>query len=106
MNVILVFKRLNWDELLYMSPAEKYEFKKFLELKKENKGIYDIWDLILIAIISASSMTFILSILVLYFPSVAKPDLSVVMGAPAFILTVASLVIEIFRRGKKYRPKE
>jgi len=110
MNVILVFKRLNWDELLYISPAEKNEFKKFLELKTENKGIYDKWDSILLAIFWASLMTLFLSILLylIYIinPALFKPFLSQVLGVPSFILTLASRIIETFRRGKKYRSKE
>jgi len=100
MNVVLVFKRLNWDELLYISPAEKGEFREFQKLKTENKGIYDKWDLIFITIALASLATFILSNLFLYLPSIAKPASFVMASVYAPILAVATVIIEVLRRGR------
>jgi len=106
MNVVLVFKKLNWDKLLYISPAEKDEFKKFLELKIENKGIYGRSGLILSAIFSASFIASILLGVVIYFPSVIKPDLFLLLGSViSFILSGTWIIIEIMRNGRKNQMK-
>jgi len=107
MNVVLVYKRLNWHELLYISPAEKDEFKEFQELKKENKGIYNKWDVILIAGAFASFVTFIFSILFLYLPSIAKTASFVIGMFYSSAFAVAAFIIGVWirSRGRVYGSK-
>ena len=95
MNLLLVFKTLNWDELTYIDPKNKKEFENFLKIKKN--GIYSKKDVIFWVFISVF-ISICITIIIIFGIALFVPNISKYSGIiiPLFFSALLSAIISIF----------